>query len=144
MESMTLPPDLMEVPTARGFRIGVYLEHLEEAASLWEQRPADRLNPDLAWTDLAHDEGRLAAHLDALVLGGDLALAVCRQQALAGDPGELHAALRVFCRQNRPDLVVPAVEAVDPEDGLALDALAEALAAEMPTAWEAWRVAADR
>ncbi len=144
-DAVPLPPDLAEVPSGQGFRIGVYLEHLEEAAALWEQRPADRLNPDLAWTDLGYDEGRLEAHLDALVLGGDLALAVCRQQALAGDAGELHAALLVFCRQNRPDLVMPAVEAVDPEDGLALDALAEALAAEMPAGWEAgvWSRTAD-
>ena len=140
-DAVPLPPDLAEVPSGQGFRIGLYLEHLEEAAALWEQRPADRLNPDLSWLDLGYDEGRLEAHLDALVIGGDLALAVCRQQALAGDAGERHAALRVFCRHNRPDLVEPAIEAIDPDDADALDAMTDALAAEMPEAWEpgVWR-----
>jgi uncharacterized protein (TIGR02270 family) len=140
-DAVPLPPDLAEVPSGQGFRIGLYLEHLEEAAALWEQRPADRLNPDLSWLDLADDEGRLEAHLDALVLGGDLALAVCHQRSVGGDAGELHAALRVFCRRNRPDLVQQAIEAVDPDDAVALDAVCDALVPEMPDAWEAgvWR-----
>ncbi|WP_412068656.1 HEAT repeat domain-containing protein [Rubrivirga sp. IMCC43871] len=133
---MSQPPRLDETPSRRGWQIGLFLEHLAEAASLWEQRPADRLNPDLAWTDLGDEQDRLEAHLDALVLGGDLALAVCRQQALDGDPGELHAALRVFCRHGRSDLVGIAMEAVDPDDGEALDAMSEALVAELPAAWE--------
>ena len=139
-----LPPTLQAGPSPRGFRIGLYLEHLEEAAALWEQRPADRANPELAWTDLGADEGRLALHLDALVLGGDLALAVCRQQALDGDAGELHAALRVFCRHGRSDLVGVAMEGVDPDDADALDALSDALVAELPPAWEAGALRADR
>lgn len=134
--AVPLPPTLEPGPSERGFRIGLYLEHLEEAASLWEQRPADRENPDLAWFDLSDDEGRLALHLDALMVGGDLALAVCRQQALAGDAGELHAALRVFCRHRRSDLVGVAMEGVDPDDAEALDALSDALVAELPTDWE--------
>ncbi|MEL7363271.1 MAG: hypothetical protein AAFN13_14445, partial [Bacteroidota bacterium] len=121
-----------ETPTQRGWQVGMMREHLGEAAALWEQRPADRLNPELAWFDLGDDEARLEAHLDALVLGGDLALVVCRQQALEGDAGELHAALRVFCRQGRSDLVGVAMEGIDPDDAEALDALSDALVAEMP------------
>ncbi|PAP75738.1 HEAT repeat domain-containing protein [Rubrivirga marina] len=139
-----LPPVLQSGPSLRGFRIGLYLEHLEEAASLWEQRPADRENPELAWHDLGDDQARLEAHLDALVLGADLALAVCRQQALEGDAGELHAALRVFCRQGRSDLVGVAMEGVDPEDEEALDAMSDALVAELPSEWEAGALRADR
>ena len=138
-----LPAILEEVPTGQGFRIGLYLEHLEEAASLWEQRPADRENPDLAWFDLGDEEARLDAHLDALVVGGDLALAVCRQQALEGDAGELHAALRVFCRQGRSDLVGVAMEGVDPDDDDALDAMSDALVAELPREWEPGALRAD-
>ncbi len=140
----SLPETLAEVPSGDGFRVGLYLEHLEEAASHWEQRPADRENPELAWHDLGDEEARLEAHLDALVLGGDLALAVCRQQALEGDAGELHAALRVFCRQGRSDLVGMAMEGVDPEDEDALDAMSDALVAELPEAWEAGALRADR
>ena len=133
-----VPPTapLDAAPSRRGWHVELYLEHLAEAAALWEQRPADRLNPDLSWLDLGTDEARLEAHLDALVLGGDLALAVCRQQSLAGDAGERHAAFRVFCRQGRPDLVEQAVEATDPDDGDALAAMVDALVAEMPEAWE--------
>ena len=138
-----LPAILEEVPTGQGFRIGLYLEHLSEAAALWEQRPADRENPDLAWFDLGDEEARLEAHLDALVLGGDLALAVCRQQALDGDAGELHATLRVFCRHGRSDLVGVAMEGVDPDDDEALDAMSDALVAELPTAWEPGALRAD-
>jgi uncharacterized protein (TIGR02270 family) len=142
-------PDLPDVqplditPSRRGWQIEIYREHLEEAAALWEQRPADRENPDLTWPDLGDDEARLEAHLDALVLGGDLALAVCRQQALDGDPGELHAALRVFCRHQRGDLVGAALEGVDPDAADALDALCEALAAEMPADWLPGALRAD-
>ena len=143
-DAVPLPPTLEPGPSTRGFRIGLYLEHLEEAASLWEQRPADRENPELAWVDLGDEEARLEAHLDALMVGGDLALAVCRQQALEGDPGELHAALRIFCRQGRSDLVGVAMEGLDPEDEDALDALSDALVAELPREWEAGALRADR
>ncbi|WP_412062079.1 HEAT repeat domain-containing protein [Rubrivirga sp. IMCC45206] len=140
MTAPPLEPDL----TDRGFRVGLYLEHLEEAAPLWEQRAADRLNPDLAWTDLADDEARMEAHLDALVVGGDLALAVCRQQALGDEPGERHAALRVFCRHGRSDLVGVAMEAVAPDDDEALAAMSDALVVELPAEWEVGALRPDR
>ena len=137
-------PTPSDIPSADGFRVGLYLEHLEEAAALWEQRPADRANPELSWLDLGEEEGRLEAHLDALLLGGDLALAVCRQQALeADDPGQLHAALRIFCRQGRSDLVNAAIEAIDPDDEEALDAMSDALTAELPETWEAGALRRD-
>ena len=135
--TVVLPAAPDETRSGEGFRVGMYREHLEEAAALWEQRPADRHNPDLAWSDLDYDESRLEAHLDALVLGDDLALAVCRARALDGDPGEVHAALRVLCRRARPDLVADVMEGLDPEDASTMDAMAEALALEMPDAWEA-------
>jgi hypothetical protein len=40
------------------------------------------------------------------VVGEDLALETCKQQTSENDFGELHAAMRVFCRQNRLDLVL--------------------------------------
>jgi len=138
------PDTLTPGPSERGFRIGLFLEHLEEAASLWEQRAADRENPELSWLDLGEEQDRLEAHLDALMVGGDLALAGCRQQALEGDAGELHAALRVFCRLQRSDLVGVAMEGIDPENDEALDALSDALTAEMPDAWVPGAVRPDR
>lgn len=131
-----LAPALESGPSGRGFRIGLYLEHLEEASFLYEQRRDVLLDdPDLAWTDLADFEERLEAHLDALVLGGGLALAVCRQQTAEGDAGELYAAVCIFCRQQRKDLMDEVVDGIDDDDERVL-AVRDALAAELPEAWE--------
>ena len=98
------------------FAIGLYEEHLEEASFLYEQRLSLLDDPELTWLDLDDFEQRFEAHIDGLVLGEDLALEVCKQQASAGDFGELHAALRVFCRQKRLDLVLETIEQIDPEE----------------------------
>src|SRR5262245_23278092 len=83
--------------------IGLYKEHLEEASFLYEQRLAYLHDPEVDWPEVRGWEERFEAHLDALVLGGELALSVCRPAAADGDPGKMHAALRVMCRHNRKD-----------------------------------------
>ena len=121
----------------RTFRVGLYLEHLEEASFLYEQRRDVLLDdPELTWLDLDEYEERLEAHLDALVLGEDLALAVCRQQSAEGDAGELYAALSVFCRQQRKDLLDEALGGMEASDEERVRAVRDALAAELPGAWE--------
>jgi uncharacterized protein (TIGR02270 family) len=122
-------------PSVRGFTIGLYLEHLEEASALYDQWRALLDDPELAWYEVDDFEARLEAHLDALVLGGDLALAVCRQQGLEGDFGEAHAALRVFCRHRRLDLLREMLAAMDPDDGDRIRAAADALCQELPPEW---------
>lgn len=117
------------------FAADLYAEHLEEASFLYEQHLALLDDPELTWLDLADFEERWEAHLDALVLGEDLALAVCRQQAQEGDAGELHAAVRVFCRQQRRDLLEEVLDAVDPDDDERVQAVREALCDELPAAW---------
>ena len=67
-----------------------------------------------------------------LVVGGELALEVCKRQAREGDFGELHAAVRVFCRQNRQDLVLWVLEELDPEDAESIQAVSDALKHEFP------------
>ena len=89
----------------RQFNIELYEEHLEEAAALYEQRLALVDDPELSWLDLDDYDERLEAHLDALVIGAELALDVCREQVASGDAGSLYAAVSVFCRQGRKDLV---------------------------------------
>lgn len=121
----------------RTFRIGLYLEHLEEASFLYEQRRDVLLDdPELTWLDLADSEDRSEAHLDALVLGEDLALAVCQQQIEEGDAGELYAALCAFCRQRRKDLLDEALDGIEAGDEERVRAVCDALAAELPEAWE--------
>ena len=119
------------------FLLKIYLEHIGETSFLYEQRRDVLLDdPELAWLDLDEYEERIEAHLDALVLGEDLALAVCRQQADEGDTGELHAAVCVVCRQERKDLLDEVLDALDADDEERVLAVRDALAAELPEAWE--------
>ena len=121
---------------AQSVALVLCVEHLEEASFLYEQRRDGLLDdPDLAWTDLADTEERLEAHLDALVLGGDLALALCRERVEEGDPGELYAALCVCCRQQREDLLDAALGRVEADDEERVLAVRDALAGDLPEAW---------
>jgi uncharacterized protein (TIGR02270 family) len=128
---------LVRGESRRGFAIGLYLEHLNEASFLYDQRLALLDDPDVAWPDIAEFEERLEAHLDALVLGGELALTVCMQQAPAGDFGELYAAVSVLCRQRRLDLVRLVIDRLDPTDADRLRAATDAFCHELPDAWRA-------
>jgi len=118
------------------FYIELYLEHLEEASFLYDQRRALFHNPEIPWPRIGEFEERFEAHIDALVVGGELALDVCRKRAAEGDAGELHAAMRVFCRQDRKDLFQKALEGVEPDDAEKVRALGDALAHELPAAWQ--------
>src|SRR5688572_19169478 len=103
----------MAVTSIRQFQIDLYEEHLDEAGFLWEQARAVRRQPDLPWTHAAQFEERLEAHLDAIVIGGDLALEVCRRRAVEGEPGELFAALCVVCRHGHTAMFAPLLRSVD-------------------------------
>ncbi|MCC6418734.1 MAG: hypothetical protein IT429_10905 [Gemmataceae bacterium] len=120
----------------RQFYLGLYLEHLEEASFLYDQRRALFANPEIAWTRIGEFEDRFEAHLDALVIGADLALEVCKKQTAEGDAGELHAAVRVFCRQNRKDLFLGTLEELALDDPDKCRAVADALCHELPGDWE--------
>lgn len=117
------------------FRTGVYFEHLEEASFLYEQRLSLLDDPEITWKDVAEFEERFEAHIDALVVGEDLALNVCHTQAMDGDFGELHAAVRVFCRQNRADFVAEAWRDIDSQDTDSIQAIGDALKDECPDPW---------
>lgn len=119
----------------RQFNVELYQEHLEEASFLYEQRLAYLHDPEVNWPDLRDWEDRFEAHIDALVVGGELALDVCRQKAATGDTGEIHAALCVLCRQDRKDDAFAALGALDPTDQEALRAAAHALCCEAPKGW---------
>jgi uncharacterized protein (TIGR02270 family) len=119
----------------RQFNIGLYHEHLEEASLLYEQHLAYVHDPELMWIDLDDWEERFEAHIDALVVGGELALEVCKQRCAGGDFGELHAALRVFCRQDRSDLAYALLQNIDTAEEPIVQAVIDALKAECPAAW---------
>src|SRR5690606_16452930 len=119
------------------FNIELYEEHLEEASFLYEQRLAYLHDPELTWLDLDDFEERFEAHIDALVVGGDLALDVCKRRSSAGDFGELHAARRVFCRRDRADLAYPVLQSIDHGDEQTVQAAIDALKADWPESWHA-------
>ncbi len=121
--------------SVRQFNIELYEEHLEEASFLYEQRLAYLNDPELTWKDLGEFEERFEAHIDALVVGDDLALDVCKRRCSEGDFGELHAAVRVFCRQGRSDLAYAVLQNADAEDEDVAHAVINALKVECPDAW---------
>lgn len=111
-------------------------EHLEEASFLYDQLTNAEPDPELTWLDRADDEERLEAHLDALVIGGDIALAVCAQQAVEGDAGELYAAVCTFCRQDDTERFDAVLDDLDPGDEERVRAVADALCDEAPGEWQ--------
>lgn len=119
----------------RNFLIELYQEYLEEASFLYEQRLTLFDDPEITWKDIEDFEERFEPHIDGLVVGEDLALEVCKQQAKEGDFGELHAAIRLFCRQNRKELVLQVLEELDPEDTEKMQAVSDALKHELQEEW---------
>ena len=121
----------------QAFYTDLYEEHLEEASFLYEQRHTYFHDPDISWIEIQDLENRFEAHIDAIVIGGDAALEICVVQAAEGDSGELHAAIRTFCRQRRIDLLEQVLEDLDIEDEERVSAACDALKHEWPEVWTA-------
>src|SRR6266436_1346169 len=121
--------------SSRSFLLELYREYLEEASFLYEQRLTLLNDPEVTWRGIGGFEDRFEAHIDGLVVGGELALEICKKQALEGDFGELHAAVRVLCRQNRKDLLLQVLSATEWSDLQKKQAIADALKYEAPELW---------
>lgn len=116
----------------------LYVEHLEEASFLYDQRNYMLENVEMEPHDIAWNEQRCDQHLDALVAGGDLTLAMCEERAALGEEGgELYAAMRVFCRAERPDLVKGVLDELDTDDVGMMAAARDGLKHELPWSWSA-------
>ena len=120
------------------FNTGLCLEHVEEAAFLYTQRLVLLKDSEIPWTDLDGFESRLEAHIDALVVGGGLALKKCVDQIEAGDAGVLFASISLFCRHKRNDLLALALKQIDLAEPDQLAALTDALGWELPLDWVAF------
>src|SRR5439155_13195083 len=83
------------------FYVEIYQEYLEEASFLYEQRLTLFDDPEVTWKEIGDFEDRFEPHIDGLVVGEESALGVCQTRVNEGDFGELHAAVRAFCRQHR-------------------------------------------
>jgi uncharacterized protein (TIGR02270 family) len=131
---MRLPNFAAEDGTRR-FSADLYLEHLEEASFLYDQRLGLYDDPEVTWLDIGKFEDRLEAHLEALVSGGELALEICVRRSEEGDPGELYTAVCVFCRHQRRDLLGVVLKRLDLKDSLRSTAVRDAITDEMPEEW---------
>lgn len=88
-------------PSERGFKIGLYQEHLEEISFLFTQCKSYFFDPEMKWTDIAEFEERLAAHVDAIELGGELALQCAWQLLKSGDEEEIKGAVYTLAAVNK-------------------------------------------
>jgi hypothetical protein len=125
---MTLSP--------RGFRIGLYEEHLDELAFLHGQAAALRADVAQGWQAPAPFEDRLEAHLDALVVGGALALEVAQARADAAEPDELFAIAALCCRRAEAAALAPLLQGAALDDAAKAAAIGHALLLEWPAAWQ--------
>ena len=128
-------PDFAASDATRRFNVDLYLEHLEEAAFLYEQRRGLYDDPEVTWLGIGQFEERLEAHIDALVGRDGAALEICQRQAEEGGPGELYTAVCVFCRGGRRDVLGAVLKHLDPDNAERSLAVSDALKDEMPAEW---------
>src|SRR6201995_5087100 len=121
----------------RAFKTGLYTEHLEEAAFLYQQRRALLRNPAIGWSRLRDFEARLESHLDALMVGGSLALQVCRDRLSTDDAGELFCIVFVICRQGQASLLNDSWRGLDFVDGRKVLTGTDAQKFALPVLWTA-------
>jgi len=126
--------------SASAFRRGLYAEHHEELAFLYDQ--ITRLRSDEATTlsRIVEFEARLVAHLDALVIGDDLAAAEVLRCHDDEAPGHWYAAALLACaRRDRASLEALLARASARAEGVLPEALAaafaDALRHAMPIDW---------
>lgn len=111
------------------------VEFVEEASFLYEQRLAMIGDAEVGWRDLDDFERRLDAHLDGLLVAGDVAVPVCQEHAASGDPGNLYAAIAFACRAQNRGLLAQILAVIDGEETGLADAVARGLAFNAPAAW---------
>lgn len=117
------------------FHAALHEEHLEEIDFLYAQRRQLLLVAGRRWLEMDAVETRIEAHIDALLVGGDGALAVCRRRAVEGDPGELFGAVVVFCRHKDAAALAHTLQSLDGSDARKLRAVSDALKHESPREW---------
>jgi uncharacterized protein (TIGR02270 family) len=122
--------------TYRNFLIELYLEHLEESGFQYELRKTLFFDPEVSWQRIEDVEKRMEAHIDALIIGGKLALDVCRQRLTSAEPGEWFVAVCVFCRHRDAKLLGDVWRQLDFADAAKVSAVTDALKLDMPVAWQ--------
>jgi len=133
--SPAMKPGLARSPHTLAFHRGIFEEHLDEAAFLYELHLSRAGNPACGWRELADIEERLELRIDALTVGRGLAQEVCAQRVAAGTPAEVFAALCVSCRLGNAASTAEILQNLDPGDEAQLQAAKRALCLELPAHW---------
>ncbi|MEQ1850437.1 MAG: hypothetical protein ABMA01_02480 [Chthoniobacteraceae bacterium] len=115
--------------------IELYREYLSDASFLYDQRQALLADPEVAWSDVDSFDERLEACLDGLVVGGELAIEVCKDRLETGDPGEAFAAIRVICRQGLRETVLAIAGKLTVDELERLSGIVDGLKHDCPETW---------
>lgn len=99
--------------SARLFHQDLLREHFEEITRLYEQRLERLCDWESSPDDLAEVEARIEAHLDALVLADEAAIAIGLTAADRGDPWSYYGLLALACRLDRFEYVCVALLVLD-------------------------------
>jgi len=128
----------------RAFNESLYREHFDELAAMSELRSAWLADGECSPDEVAGLEERMEAHLDALVLGGRVALELAETIARPEEPWSFYAWVAVACRSDDLELlrgVLVALQGACDAAGEGIEpvvlrrAMAEALVHHVPNAW---------
>lgn len=105
----------------------VYVKHLEEFQFLWGQRQGALRSPDFTMRDVAQWDERIAAHLDGLLLAGEVAVPVLEDRLSGDDPQAVFAAAYVLLRLKTQSAADRVGKSLLKAEGEKIDGLAQAL-----------------
>ncbi len=110
-------------------------EHFDEISFLYEHRCAALVDVDYGLSDLARLDERIEAHLDALLQGETVAIAIAQENISTDDAGMLYAVTRLCCRSDKPELILDCLGALDWDEHHLVSAMAAALQSDLPMGW---------
>ncbi|MCP3143963.1 TIGR02270 family protein [Pyxidicoccus xibeiensis] len=120
--------------SGRTLRWDIYEEHLNEGAFRWTQREKALDAPDYTLEEVAELEEPVAAHVDALVLGGEPVAKRLLVPALADEPERVVAAALALLGAEEPSGPAAVLAALPVAEPPALVALRRALELSSPAA----------
>lgn len=124
------------MPTSyKQFLIELYQEHIEEASFLYEQKIAYSHDPTISWRDITHEEDRMLAHIDALIIGQDLAKKTAEEMLEEGDPGVIYTYTLLCCYLNDLQSVFSMWKSIDLNDVQVINAIGHGLIQACPQGW---------